>query len=106
MVSVWSAWGARGRRFKSSRPDQLLPVNLVHPYSEKIIRHRAINEEGKVVEVLERITYERQPPAGTATAELTVVNRRFDLRTGEQLNRLSDTEFEEGATGARLHLQP
>ena len=72
----------------------------MHPYSEQLIRHRALTEEGKSCEILERITYKRQPGA-----EPVVVNRRYDLSTGECLNRLSDTEFEDDASGARLQLQ-
>jgi hypothetical protein len=74
----------------------------MHPYSEQIIRHRAVTEEGKPCEILERITFERRPGA-TAPVE---INRRYDLRTGERVNRLSDTEFEDEQTGARLRLQP
>ena len=74
----------------------------MHRYSEQLIRHQALNADGKACEILERITYERQPGA----AEPVIVNRRFDLRTGERVNRLSDTEFEEDASGARLQLQP
>lgn len=73
----------------------------MHPFTEQVIRHRATNEEGKVCEILERVTLERQPDG----AEPKVVNRRFDLNTGERLNRLSEDEFEEDETGARLQLQ-
>ncbi|HTQ36656.1 MAG TPA: hypothetical protein VMH77_06435 [Steroidobacteraceae bacterium] len=74
----------------------------MHRYSEQVVRHQALTEEGKPCEILERITYERRP----AVAEPAVVNRRYDLRTGERVNRLSDTEFEEDFSGARLRLQP
>jgi hypothetical protein len=73
----------------------------VHPYSEKLIRHRALDEEGKPCEILERVTYERRPGA----AQPVVVNRRYDLRTGECLSRLSDSEFEDQESGARVRLQ-
>jgi hypothetical protein len=73
----------------------------VHPYSEKIIRYQAITDEGKACEILERITLERVAGA----AEPTVINRRFDLQTGEPLCRLGDDEFEVESTGARLRLQ-
>jgi hypothetical protein len=73
----------------------------VHPYSEKIIRHAAVNDEGKACEILERITFERPADSG----EPVVINRRFDLQTGEPLCRLGDDEFEVEATGARLRLQ-
>ena len=61
--------------------------------------------EGKPREILERITFERTVGDDGSLSEPVVVNRRFDLRTGEVLNRLSDTEFEEDETGARLHLR-
>jgi hypothetical protein len=75
----------------------------MHRYSEKINRFRAVNEDGKACEILERITYE-QPPGAGADA-LVEINRRYDLQTGECLNRLGETEFEEQLTGARLRLQ-
>ena len=73
----------------------------MHPYSEQVIRHRALDDEGKPREILERVTYERKAGA----AEPVVIHRRYDLSTGECLNRLSDTEFEDDASGARLRLQ-
>lgn len=63
-------------------------------YSEQIIRHQAINEEGKPREILERITFERAVQADGSLGEASVFNRRFDLQTGEPLARLSETEFE------------
>ena len=84
----------------------LAPTNFeshaVHPYSERVFRHRALDEEGKPREILERVTYERRD----GRADPVVVNRRYDLRTGESLSRLSDTEFEDCESGARLQLQP
>ncbi len=77
----------------------------MHKYTEQIVRYEAVNDEGKACEVLERITYERQPGQGPGADQLVVVNRRFDLQTGECLHRLSETEFEDQITGARLHLQ-
>lgn len=73
----------------------------MHPYSEKIIRYQALTEEGKACEILERITYERLP----GVAEPAVINRRFDLQTGEPLTRLGEKEFAVDATGVRLNLQ-
>ena len=78
----------------------------MHRYSEKIVRYQAVNEEGQPREILERITYERQPGTGQAPEALVEINRRYDLQTGECLNRLGETEFEEQVTGARLRLQP
>jgi hypothetical protein len=74
----------------------------VHRFSEKVTRHRALDDEGKPREILERITYERRP----GVAQPVEVHRRYDLRTGECLTRLSDTEFEDQDSGARLRLQP
>jgi hypothetical protein len=73
----------------------------VHPYSEQVIRHRATDEKGKVREILERVTYERK----AGVAEPVLINRRYDLNTGETLNRLSETEFVDEESGARLQLQ-
>ena len=68
---------------------------------EQVIRHQARDEEGKLREILERVTYERK----AGVAEPVVINRRYDLSTGESLNRLSESEFEDGESGARLQLQ-
>jgi hypothetical protein len=77
----------------------------MHKYSEKIIRYWAVNEEGKDCEILERITYELQPGREQGADALVEINRRYDLQTGECLNRLGETEFEDQVTGARLRLQ-
>ena len=98
--------GCKGSEVQILSPRPIFTQQLVHPYSEKIIRHRAVDAEGKQREILERITFERQSGAEAGSAGQKVINRRFDLRTGEVLNRLSETEFEEEGTGARLHLQP
>ena len=74
----------------------------MHPFTEQVIRHRAVNAEGKPCEILERVTYERQPDG----ADPVVINRRYDLKTGERLIRVNDTEFEDDESGARLQLQP
>ena len=74
-------------------------------YSEEIVRHAAVSAEGKPREILERITFERTVGNDGSLSEPVVVNRRFDLGTGELLNRLSDTEFEEDETGARIHFR-
>jgi hypothetical protein len=77
----------------------------MHKYSEQIIRYEAVTEEGRACEILERITYERQPGQGQDADQLVVINRRYDLKTGECLHRLGETEFEDQVTGARLRLQ-
>ena len=74
-------------------------------YSEEIIRHRAATTEGKPREILERITYIREVQADGSLSMPVVVHRRFDLQTGECLTQLSETQFEDEASGERLHLQ-
>jgi hypothetical protein len=74
-------------------------------YSEEIVRYQAVDEEGYAREILERITYERTQQADGSLSAPTVFNRRFDLQTGEPLNRLGDDDFEVEATGAKLQLQ-
>jgi hypothetical protein len=73
-------------------------------YSEEILRYPALTEEGKPCEILERVTYGRPVLEDGSLGEAEVVNRRFDLRTGEPLDRVSDTEFVDQNSGARLQL--
>ncbi len=73
-------------------------------YSEEIFRYPAVTEEGKPCEILERVTYGRPVLEGGSLGEAEVINRRFDLRTGEPLDRVSDTEFVDQNSGARLQL--
>lgn len=75
-------------------------------YSEEIRRHVAVDAEGEPREILERITWEREHPADASPGEATLFNRRYDLRTGERVNRLGETEFEIDGSGLRLRLQP
>jgi hypothetical protein len=75
-------------------------------YSEQIIRHQAIAEDGRACEILERITYERAERDDGGLAEPTEVSRRYDLRTGERVNRLSELEFRDDLNGTLLRLQP
>ena len=75
-------------------------------YSEQIVRYPARTHDGKPCEILERITLEHEVVDGSV-GEPRVFTRRFDLRTGERLRRLSESEFEiDDGSGARLHLQP
>jgi hypothetical protein len=74
-------------------------------YSEEIVRHGAVTAEGKPCEVLERITYERLVGEDGSLSEPVVVNRRFDLKTGELLVRLGEREFADDETGAKIHLR-
>ncbi len=73
-------------------------------YSEEILRYPAVTAEGKPCEILERVTYGRPILEDGSLGEAAVVNRRFDLRTGEPLDRVSDTEFVDQSSGARLQL--
>jgi len=74
-------------------------------YSEQIIRYPAVTAEGKPCEVLERITYERVVDEEGSLSEPVVVNRRFDLKTGELLVRLGEREFADDETGAKITLR-
>jgi hypothetical protein len=72
-------------------------------YSEELNRFTGTNEDGKPVEILERITLARTiGKDGRAKGKPVEVSRRYDLRTGERLLRLSEDEFQEDETGARL----
>lgn len=74
-------------------------------YSEEVIRHPAFDEEGRPCEILERVTFERPVLADGLLGEAAVINRRFDLRTGERVNQVGETEFVDDLSGARLRLQ-
>lgn len=74
-------------------------------YSEDIIRHPAISAVGRHCEILERITLERELLEDGSLTEPVVINRRFDLRTGELLVRLNESEFEDEETGAKFRLR-
>lgn len=74
-------------------------------YSEQVNRFPARDAEGRPVEILERITFARTIGSdGRAKGRAVEVNRRYDLKTGERLLRVSDTQFEDDETGARLTL--
>ena len=74
-------------------------------YSEEVLRYAALNSEGKPREILERITWGRAVQADGSLGEPELLNRRFDLKTGERLNRLSDEEFADDETGEVIRLQ-
>ena len=76
----------------------------VKKYSEQIVRHAAVTADGKPCEILERITLERDQMRDGSLGEARVFHRRFDLRTGERVNRLGETEFEIDVSGARVRL--
>jgi hypothetical protein len=85
--------------------DWLSGMQSMKKYSEEVVRYPAVNSQGKPCEILERITQGRdlQPDGSLSAPE--VVNRRYDLKTGESLNRISDTEFEDDQTGERIRLR-
>jgi hypothetical protein len=74
-------------------------------YSEEIVRYPARNAEGKPREILERITWGRAVQEDGSLGEPELVSRRYDLKTGENLNRLSDEEFADDETGEIIRLQ-
>ena len=75
-------------------------------YSEELNRFAAQDAEGRPVEVLERITFARTiGKDGRAKGRPVEINRRYDLKTGERLLRVSDTQFEDDETGAIVTLQ-
>jgi hypothetical protein len=72
-------------------------------YTEELNRFAALDAEGRPVEVLERITFARTiGKDGRAKGRAKEISRRYDLKTGERLLRVSDTEFEDDETGARV----
>jgi hypothetical protein len=77
---------------------------VMKKYSEEVTRYAALTAEGKPCEVLERVTYEHDVQADGTLAAGAVFNRRFDLRTGERLNRITDTEFADDESGAVIRL--
>jgi hypothetical protein len=72
-------------------------------YSEEVNRFAGRDAEGRPVEILERITFARTIGSdGRAKGKPVEITRRYDLKTGERLLRVSDTEFQDDETGARL----
>ena len=74
-------------------------------YIEEIVRLPALTAEGKPCEILERITLSREIQQDGSLGEPTIVNRRFDLRTGERVNHIGEDEFELDETGDRLTVE-
>ncbi len=75
-------------------------------YSEELNRFAALDADGKPCEILERITFARTLGSdGRLKGRPKEINRRYDLKTGERLHRLSETEFADDETGARLTLR-
>lgn len=75
-------------------------------YSEELNRFAAKDAEGRPVEVLERITFARTiGKDGRARGRPVEINRRYDLKTGERLLRVSDSQFQDDETGAIVTLQ-
>jgi hypothetical protein len=71
-------------------------------YIEELIRYPARDAAGRAVEILERITFARTIGKDGRPRGKTEINRRYDLKTGERLLRVSDTEFADDETGARV----
>jgi hypothetical protein len=71
-------------------------------YSEEVVRIPARNADGGACEILERITRGREVQPDGSLGEPVVVNRRFDLRTGERVNHLGGDDFALDDGGARL----
>ncbi len=75
-------------------------------YTETMVRHAAVTEEGQRCEIIERLTFEtEQQPDGT-WSEPRQVNQRFDLRTGERVNPLGEDRFEIDVAGTQLTRLP
>lgn len=75
-------------------------------YTEELNRFAAKDAEGRPVEVIERITFARTLGSdGRLKGRPKEINRRYDLKTGERLLRVSDTEFADDETGARITLK-
>jgi hypothetical protein len=68
-------------------------------YSETVIRHAAVVEDGAPCEILERITFEHEQLGDGSWGEPRQVNQRFDLRTGERVNHLEGDRFQLDLTG-------
>jgi hypothetical protein len=73
-------------------------------YHEEILRHPAQLDGGKVCEILERRTFERDELPDGSLSAAREINRRFDLRTGERVRHLGGDEFELDLTGEKLRL--
>ena len=80
-------------------------ISVNKKYSEQIFRHAAVTAEGKSCEILERVTFEHLVGEGGVLGAPAEVSRRYDLRTGERLNRLSDTAFEDDVSGEQIQLR-
>lgn len=75
-------------------------------YTEELIRHSALDADGRPCEILERITFARTIGRdGRAKGRPKEINRRYDLKTGERLLRVGDAEFREDETGATVTLR-
>lgn len=75
-------------------------------YSEEVFRYPALDGDGKPCEILERVTFARTVGSdGRLKGRPKEVSRRYDLKTGERLLRVSETEFQDDETGARLTLR-
>lgn len=71
-------------------------------FHEELRRFPGRLEDGKDVEILERVTFERRILADGALDAPREINRRYDLRTGERLDPLGGDEFALVVGGARV----
>jgi hypothetical protein len=74
-------------------------------YSEEVVRFPALDAGGKQCLIIERITLAREVLDDGSLGEPSVVNRRFDLRTGEGVNHLGGDDYELDHSGERLKAQ-
>jgi hypothetical protein len=71
-------------------------------YSEEVRRFPALRADGQACEILERVTNAHEVQQDGSLGAPVVVNRRFDLRTGERVNHLGGDDFEMDEGGDRL----
>ena len=75
-------------------------------FHEALNRYPGRTEDGKDVEILERVTFERRILGDGSLDTAREINRRYDLRTGERLDRLGADEFAMVVGGARIKALP
>jgi hypothetical protein len=75
-------------------------------FTEEVLRYPALDALGRPCEILERITFEHTVGKdGRVRGKAKEILRRYDLKTGERVHRVSDTEFADDETGATLTLR-
>jgi hypothetical protein len=66
---------------------------MTSKFHEELHRHAAVLADGREVELLERLTFERSVQPDGSLSQARQVNQRFDLRTGERVRHLGGDEF-------------